>query len=96
MKITVADTAKLLHVPEQFVRVGIQNKRLDIGDCAKLGKKERNYYYVIIPAKLAKYMGISQEELERRVTHLHYEPRQEDGVPNWVHSRNSICSISVE
>lgn len=94
MKITVKETAKLLEVPEQFVRVGIQNRRLTFGECAKLGKKEMNYYYVIFPNKLADFMRISPEELERRVEELRYEPRQEDGVPNWVHSRNSICSIS--
>lgn len=94
MKITISETAKLLQVPEQFVRVGIQTRRLDFGECAKLGKKEMNYYYVIFPEKLARFLGISMEELEGRVTDLRYEPRQEDGVPNWVRTRNSICSIS--
>ena len=94
MKISVSETAKLLHVPEQFVRVGIQTRRLDFGDCAKLGKEKQKYYYLIVPNKLAKYLGISMEELERRVNIIRYEPRQDEGTPTWITSRNSICSIS--
>lgn len=92
MKITVRDAVKLLDVPEQFIKVGIQNNRLNIGECAKLGKEK---YYVIVPEKLAKYMGISLKELERRVEKLQYDPRIEDGVSNWI-TRNSIISISTE
>lgn len=94
MKITVKETAKLLEVPEQFVRVGIQNRRLTFGECAKLGKEQKNYYYIIFPNKLADFMRISPEELERRVEELRYEPRQSEGVPAWLHHGNSICSIS--
>ena len=94
MKISVKETSKLLNVPEQFIRVGIQTKRLDFGDCAKLGKEKQRYYYLIVPAKLARYMGVTQEELERRVNILRYEPRQDEGTPAWITSRNSICSIS--
>ena len=89
---TVKDAAKIMGTSEQFVRASINQGRLDIGASAKLGHSGR-HTYVIVKTKFAKFMGITLEELERRVTRLHYEPRQDEGVPTWVHSRNSICSI---
>ena len=63
----VRTTAKLLGTSEQFVRCAMRTGRLDIGACAKLGKKQKRFAFVIVPEKLAKYMGIPLKELERRV-----------------------------
>lgn len=64
---TVQTTAKLLGTTQQFVRCAMRTGRLDIGACAKLGKKKQRYSFVVVPDKLAKYMGIPLSELERRV-----------------------------
>lgn len=90
---TIKEAATIMGASEQFVRTCINQGRLDIGASAKLGNSGR-HTYVIVQSKFAKFMGITLEELERRLNAIRYEPRQEDGVPNWVHSRNSICSIS--
>ena len=64
---TVKTTAKLLGTSEQFVRCAMRTNRLDIGACAKLGKNKQRFSFVIVPDKLAKYLGIPLSELERRV-----------------------------
>ena len=90
---TIREAAKVMGASEQFVRTCINQNRIDIGASAKLGNSGR-HTYVVIPSKLAKFMNISLPELERRVREANYEPRQSEGMPAWVHSRNSICSIS--
>lgn len=63
----VEEAAKALGIQPQFVRAAMQSGRMDIGACAKVGKKKMRYAYVVVPEKLAKFMGITVEELERRL-----------------------------
>ena len=67
---TVKETAMVLGTQEQFVRCAMQTGRLDIGACAKVGKKKQRYAYVVVPEKLAKYMEITVEELNKRMGEL--------------------------
>ena len=64
---TVHQAARVLGTQDQFVRVAMQTNQMDIGACAKLGKRKQRFAYVIVPEKLAKFMNITTEELERRV-----------------------------
>lgn len=63
----IDEAARALGMRPQFVRAAMQSGRLDIGACAKLGKKKKRYAYVVVPEKLAKFLGITVEELERRL-----------------------------
>ena len=63
----VDEAARALGVRPQFVRAAMRSGRLDIGACAKLGKNKKRYSYVVVPEKLAKFLGITVEELERRL-----------------------------
>ena len=69
MKITVADAASIMGCSEQFVRIGLQRKLLDIGDAVKMS---RRWTYNISPAKLAARQGLTVEmlisEVKRRRT----------------------------
>ena len=53
-RITVKDTATMLGVSEQFVRVGLQKGFLPIGSCVKLSSK---WTYHISPHLLEQYTG---------------------------------------
>ena len=66
-KITVADAASIMGCSEQFVRIGLQRKLLDIGDAVKMS---RRWTYNISPAKLAARQGITVEELYRRLKNV--------------------------
>ena len=68
----VEEAARALGVRSQFVRAAMRSGRLDIGACAKLGKNKKRYSYVVVPEKLAKFMGITVEELERRLRTREY------------------------
>lgn len=54
-KITVVEAAKILHVSDQFVRVGLQKSVLPIGTAVKMSSK---WTYQISPARLAEYSGV--------------------------------------
>ncbi len=54
-KITTAEVAKIIHASPQYVRAAMQQGRLDIGSCARVGKKY--WSYNISPWKLANYCG---------------------------------------
>ena len=69
---TVTQVAKVLGTTEQFVRCGIRSEHLPIGTWGKLGTKGRTTF-LIVPTKLARWMGISMEELERRVHEVEFE-----------------------
>ena len=69
MKLTVQQTAQVLGVTPQFVRIGIQTGMLDVGACVKLGKSQEKYTYCVVPSKVAQFMGITLDELERRVSY---------------------------
>lgn len=53
-KITVIEAAKILHVSDQFVRIGLQRNVLPIGTALKMSSK---WTYQISPAQLATYSG---------------------------------------
>lgn len=65
-RITVEKVAELLGCSKQFIRIGLQRKALDFGSAVKTGNDR--YSYLIYPDRLANTMGISLEELERRLT----------------------------
>ncbi len=64
MKITVEQAASVMGCGPQFVRIGLQRGRLDIGDAVKMSGR---WTYNISPAKLARRQGITVEELHRRI-----------------------------
>lgn len=66
-KITVADAASIMGCSEQFVRIGLQRKLLDIGDAVKMS---RRWTYNISPAKLAARQGMTVDELHRRLKNV--------------------------
>jgi len=59
-KITIIQAAKVMGCSDQFVRVGLQQQRLDIGDAVKMTGR---WTYNIVPAKLAARQGITEEQL---------------------------------
>lgn len=65
MKITVNQAASLMGKCPMFVRIGLQRKLLDIGEAQQL--TGRRYTYAISPGKLASWLGITVDELSRKV-----------------------------
>lgn len=65
-KLYVKDAAKLLNPSLIYVRAGIRQRVLDIGSCVRHDDSSR-YSYDIRPDKLADYMGISIDELYKRL-----------------------------
>lgn len=62
-KIKVSEAAALLHVSQQFVRIGMQQNVLPIGTALKMSSK---WTYQISEGKLAEYAGVNvKEEIER-------------------------------
>ena len=62
-KIKVSEAAALLHVSQQFVRIGMQQNVLPIGTALKMSSK---WTYQISEGKLAEYAGVNvEEEIER-------------------------------
>lgn len=53
-KITVVEAAKILHVSDQFVRIGMQRNVLPIGTALKMSSK---WTYQISEKLLAQYSG---------------------------------------
>lgn len=66
-KITVADAASIMGCSQQYIRIGLQRRLLDIGDAVKMS---RRWTYNISPAKLAARQGMTVEELYRRLKHV--------------------------
>lgn len=58
-KITVIEAAKILHVSDQFVRIGLQRNILPIGTALKMSSK---WTYQISAGQLAQYSGMDIEE----------------------------------
>ena len=54
-RMTVSQTAKLMNVSEQFVRIGLQTGKLPFGYAVKMSGQ---YTYFISPAKFTEYTGI--------------------------------------
>lgn len=62
-KITVTEAAAVLHVSDQFVRIGLQRGILPIGTAIKMSSK---WTYQISPKLLADYSGADiGKELEK-------------------------------
>lgn len=57
-KITVVEAAKILHVSDQFVRIGLQRNVLPIGTALKMSSK---WTYQISAGQLAQYSGADIE-----------------------------------
>ena len=55
---TVKEAAKLIKKPEQFVRIGLRDKRFDWGDAVFMGK---SWSYVIYKKKLLEFVGEEKE-----------------------------------
>ncbi len=53
-KITVVEAAKILHVSDQFVRIGLQQNVLPVGTALKMSSK---WTYQISEKLLAEYSG---------------------------------------
>ena len=53
-KITVVEAAKILHVSDQFVRIGLQQNVLPVGTALKMSTK---WTYQISEKLLAEYSG---------------------------------------
>lgn len=63
-KITVQEAAAVLHVSQQFVRIGMQERVLPIGTALKMSSK---WTYNITEGKLAEYAGVDLEEEIARI-----------------------------
>lgn len=63
-KITVVEAAKILHVSDQFVRVGMQRNVLPIGTALKMSSK---WTYQISAGLLEKYSG---ENIEKELARI--------------------------
>lgn len=64
MKISIKKAAAVMGCTEQFIRIGMQRNQIDIGMAVKTSSR---WTYLIVPDKLAAAMGISIEDLERRM-----------------------------
>lgn len=58
-KITVVEAAKILHVSDQFVRIGMQQNVLPIGTALKMSSK---WTYQISEKLLEQYSGVDVTE----------------------------------
>lgn len=70
MKITVTQTARLLGKGEVFIREAMKRELLPIGFVMETGGKTRKWNFFINPKELAEYMGISSEELWKRIREM--------------------------
>jgi len=66
-KITPNQAAAVMGCSPQFVRIGMQQGILDIGDALKMSSI---YTYNISPAKLAMRQGMTVEELEEKLMEI--------------------------
>lgn len=64
MKITPAQAAKIMGCSAEYVRIGLQQGMIDIGDAVKMSSR---WTYNISPAKLAERQGMTLEELEKEM-----------------------------
>lgn len=77
LTVTVQDAAKLMGVAELRIRGLIKRKEVDIGEAFPSGaintwsnRPERTTYVIFAP-KLAKYLGLTLDELRKEVAKLH-------------------------
>ncbi len=62
-KITILETAKILHKSQEFVRIGLQRGLLPIGTAIQISNKKWTYY--ISPKKLEEFTGVKVNEKTR-------------------------------
>lgn len=63
-KIKPTDAARIMGCSPQFVRIAMQQGKLDIGSAVKMSSM---WTYNISPAALAKRQGLTLEELELKL-----------------------------
>lgn len=66
-KIKPIEAATIMGCSPQFVRVGLQQGKLNIGDAIKMSSM---WTYNISPALLAKRQGIAVEEIEKMIEEM--------------------------
>lgn len=69
MKLTVKQAAKLMGVSEQYIRIGLQRKELDIGVAVKTSLNQ--WTYGISPAKVAAWAGMTLKEVREWLAQEH-------------------------
>lgn len=55
MRVTIQEAAKMLDIPEQCLRIGLQQDRFPFGHAIK--SSERRYTYYINRRRLLEYLG---------------------------------------
>ncbi len=66
MRVKIADAARILDMPKQAVRIGLQREKLPIGYAVQRTANSKWAYY-INPVQLASYAGLSLQELKKAV-----------------------------
>lgn len=66
MRVKIADAARILDMPKQAVRIGLQREKLPIGYAVQKTARSKWAYY-INPTQLAAYAGLSMQELKEAV-----------------------------
>lgn len=64
MRVTIQEAAKMLGMPEQCLRVGLQQGRFDFGTAVKQSER---YTYYIHRNRLEKYIGGNDDEFRASV-----------------------------
>ena len=70
-KITCEEVAKIMDcgISAQQVRYAMRAEKLNIG-WAQLNEGKQNWGYYIIPARLCRYLRITEEELQNRLNEI--------------------------
>lgn len=100
VKIKPAEAAAIMGCSPQFVRIGLQQGKLDIGDAIKMSSI---WTYNISAAALARRQGVTVEELEKKIRELRNgmqtrnlrEFRANDTGTAKQGQRNSITAVSA-
>lgn len=66
MRVKIADAARILDMPKQAIRIGLQREKLPIGYAVQRTASSKWAYY-INPTQLAAYAGLSMQELKEAV-----------------------------
>lgn len=67
--LSASQAAKVMQCSTQMVRERMKRGMWDIGMVVPPQNKNGNHTYEIVPSKLAELLGISVEEVERRLGH---------------------------
>lgn len=66
-KVTPKEAAALMGCSPQFIRIGLQQGRLDIGDAVKMSTM---WTYNISPAKIAERQGLTVDQIEKKLQEM--------------------------